>query len=230
MANKKNINKETVQKQIIKKKIKNETVYALDENRNLIIKDMPTIQKELNVENVVEFKVSEKSNNKEMIENIKNLDDSINDVINDGVVEIQAEVMEDEEDVKKVKKIKTSKSKKQEIEQQPKEEITTEIKPETNLIINKIDKNKPLFTEQYKYNDNTVNIIKDKPSTPLVLENYNSNKKQYESYLGKNFIIYYNGVELYDSSKSNAVITFEDDYFLLFSKKYSYMGFRIKLK
>lgn len=219
MDGKKTINKETVQKPVIKKVVKNETVYTLDENKNLIKKDISTIEKDLQIEDSVEFKISEKRNDLNMNSDMKNLDDSINDVINDGIVEIQAEVMEEEE-IKKEKKQKTSKIKKQEVEI-PKQE------PEVSV---KIDKKEPVFTEQYTYKEENTVIIQDKPSTPLILENYNSNKKQYESYLGKNFIIYYNGVELYNSSVSTATITFEDDFFTLFGKNYSYKGFRIKIK
>lgn len=218
MDDKKIIKKETVQRPTIKKVVKNETVYALDENKNLILKDISTIEKDLQIEDSVEFKISEKRNNLIMNSDVKNLDESINEVINDGIVEIQAEVMEDEENVKKEKKSKSTKTKKQQVE---------ETIPEIPV---KIDKNEPVFTEQYKYKEENVVIIKDKPSTPLIVENYNSNKKQYESYLNTSFKVFYNGVEIYDNDIASSKIVFEDEYFILYGKNYSYKGFRIKIK
>lgn len=109
--------------------------------------------------------------------------------------------------------------------------------------------------EQYHYNEGeNESLIMDKPSEPLKKEkNKNieikdmpkkvqvilpkvevkSNKELYESYIRelKNFILSLNGDIIYDSSidkSKESPLFFENDFFSLYGKKYSYNGLKIQ--
>ena len=85
-------------------------------------------------------------------------------------------------------------------------------------------------TEVFHYNaPDKVRLIQDKPSVPLQAEGL-SGKKLYESYLDRKFVMIYNGELLYDSEKSSYLPIFHNNYFELYSIKYSYRGLRIKIK
>lgn len=101
------------------------------------------------------------------------------------------------------------------------------------------NKSDDLLTSNY-IPKNNEKLIVDKPSTPLTLKRkkienvaMKSNKELYESYIKdlKNYSLVLNGEVVYDSSidKSNKKpLLFENDYFVLYGKKYSYNGLRIK--
>ncbi len=96
---------------------------------------------------------------------------------------------------------------------------------------------------QYKSEDDDQLIV-DRPSEPLNKKEYSrmkhehmpitkSNKELYESYIKelKNFSLSINGEIMYDSSidkSKESPIKFENDYFILYSKKYSYNGLKIQ--
>jgi len=98
--------------------------------------------------------------------------------------------------------------------------------------------------EKYTYvPDENVELIMDRPSEPLINKVQNikyeqkvivkSNKELYESYIKelKYFSLSINNEVIYDSSigKSNeSSIKFENDYFILYGKKYSYNGLKIQ--
>jgi len=98
--------------------------------------------------------------------------------------------------------------------------------------------------EQYKYNnDKGEELIMDIPSEALNKKSsqmkyeqkkvIKSNKELYESYIKelKYFSLSINNEIIYDSSidKSNeSTIKFENDYFILYGKKYSYNGLKIQ--
>jgi len=71
------------------------------------------------------------------------------------------------------------------------------------------------------------NIRMQKPSTPI-----KTNGQIYDAYIKelKDFKLVYNGDVIFDStlSKNNSTLKFEADYFVLFSKKYSYNGLRVQ--
>ena len=99
-------------------------------------------------------------------------------------------------------------------------------------------------TEQYQYipGENEELII-DKPSEPLNKKdsiimksektNVKSNKELYESYIKelKKYSLSINGEIIYDSSidkTGQCPVSFENDYFILYGKKYSYNGLKIQ--
>jgi len=97
------------------------------------------------------------------------------------------------------------------------------------------------ITESYQYNGEGDLII-DKPSQPLIRKEpimkeqkpaVKSNKELYESYVKElvNFSLSINNEILYDSSLDKLKeypVKFENDYFILYGKKYSYNGLRIQ--
>ena len=91
---------------------------------------------------------------------------------------------------------------------------------------------------QYKPEENE-SLIMDKPSVPLqvikkeVKPNVKSNKELYELYIKELpfFSLNLNGDVIYDSSidkSKDSPIKFENDYFILYGKKYSYNGLKIQ--
>ena len=100
-------------------------------------------------------------------------------------------------------------------------------------------------TEQYQYipGENEQLII-DRPSEPLnkiqlpIMKSeqkvaVKSNKELYDFYIKelRNFSLSLNGEVIYDSSIDKAKETplkFENDYFVLYGKKYSYNGLKIQ--
>lgn len=95
-------------------------------------------------------------------------------------------------------------------------------------------KNIEVVDNNIKVVDNTIKI-----ETPIIkIENkpkkiIKSNKELYESYIKelKNFSLIINGEIIYDSrlNKFNEIpISFENDYFVLYSRKYSYNGLKIQ--
>jgi hypothetical protein len=93
------------------------------------------------------------------------------------------------------------------------------------------------IVEKYQYKGDKEELIMDKPSTPLIKKNVNpvikSNKELYESYVKElvNFSLSVNNEVLYDSKldkKKDFPIVFENDFFILYGKKYSYNGLKIK--
>lgn len=104
-------------------------------------------------------------------------------------------------------------------------------------------------TEQYQYiPQENEQLIVDRPSEPLIKKDSptimkserqktiaKSNKELYESYIRelKKFSLSINGEVIYDSSIDKAKespIKFENDYFILYGKKYSYNGLKIQKK
>ena len=102
-------------------------------------------------------------------------------------------------------------------------------------------------TEQYQYvPKENEELIMDKPSEPLskkdspvimrnekVKINVKSNKELYESYINelKYFSLSLNGEIIYDSKidkSKESPVKFENDYFILYGKKYSYNGLKIQ--
>jgi hypothetical protein len=102
------------------------------------------------------------------------------------------------------------------------------------------------FTEQYQYiPGENEELIMDKPSEPLnklveepisikeINSKVKSNKELYESYIKelKKFSLSINGDVIYDSSidkTGESPVKFENDYFILYGKKYSYNGLKIQ--
>jgi len=131
------------------------------------------------------------------------------------------------------------------------EELNKKQEPKKKQGIKKIE-----IIEQYQYvPEENVELIVDRPSEPLKKEIEieiktsesnkkvnimkteqkvtKSNKELYEFYIKelKNFSLSINGDTIYDSSidKSNVLpIKFENDYFILYGKKYSYNGLKIQ--
>lgn len=119
-----------------------------------------------------------------------------------------------------------------------------------NQILKKSDPKKKKITEQYQYiPEENEELIIDKPSEPLNLKkesimktqieinkpSIKSNKELYESYLKelKQFSLSINGEVIYDSTLDKTKeysVKFENDYFILYGKKYSYNGLRIQKK
>ena len=100
-------------------------------------------------------------------------------------------------------------------------------------------------TEQYQYiPEENEELIMDRPSEPLnkiqlpIMKSeqnilVKSNKELYESYLKelKNFSLSLNSEVIYDSSidkSKESPLKFENDYFVLYGKKYSYNGLKIQ--
>jgi len=101
------------------------------------------------------------------------------------------------------------------------------------------------LTEQYQYiPEENEKLIMDKPSEPLITKKdlpvmksekaiIKSNKELYESYIKelKKFSLSINGEIIYDSSidkTKESPVKFENDYFILYGKKYSYNGLKIQ--
>lgn len=104
----------------------------------------------------------------------------------------------------------------------------SELKKETDAPKKKVRKNED-FNEDFVegYEEELVHIIPD--SKPII----KSNKELYESYIKelKKFSLTLNGEVIYDSSidkSKDSPLLFEDDYFVLYGKKYSYNGLRIQ--
>jgi len=99
-------------------------------------------------------------------------------------------------------------------------------------------------TEQYQYvPGENEELIMDRPSEPLnkipspimkpEQKVVKSNKELYESYLKelRNFSLSLNSEVIYDSSidkSKERPLKFENDYFVLYGKKYSYNGLKIQ--
>jgi hypothetical protein len=98
-------------------------------------------------------------------------------------------------------------------------------------------------TEQYQYiPEENEQLIMDKPSEPLSKKPssekqekviFKSNKELYESYIKelKDFSLSINGAVVYDSNLDKLKeypVKFENDYFILYGKKYSYNGLKIQ--
>jgi len=102
-------------------------------------------------------------------------------------------------------------------------------------------------TEQYQYvPGENEELIMDRPSEPLnkisIMKSeqkfeqkvvVKSNKELYESYLKelKKFSLSLNSEVIYDSSidkSKESPLKFENDYFVLYGKKYSYNGLKIQ--
>lgn len=96
-----------------------------------------------------------------------------------------------------------------------------------------------IITEQYQYKGEGQ-LIMDKPSTPLTLiepVKQPSNKEIFENLSREKqfFTLKYNGSLIYDSegkpySKIFNDLSFEEDGFILYNKKYSYDGLNFKFK
>lgn len=106
--------------------------------------------------------------------------------------------------------------------------------------IKRVSRNDNL-TENYQYSPGkNEKLIVDRPSVPLNKNELKeqkvtikSNKELYESFIKelKNFSLSVNGEVLYNSSidkSGNLPVKFENDYFVLFGKKYSYNGLKIQ--
>lgn len=81
----------------------------------------------------------------------------------------------------------------------------------------------------------TVEKIEKKIEKKIMKDEIKSNKEIYESYIKdlKYFSLTINNVVLYDSSIDKNVISpliFDDNYFILYGKKYSYNGLKIQKK
>lgn len=103
--------------------------------------------------------------------------------------------------------------------------VTKEVKVD---LVQVKESEKPIV-EKYQYKGEGE-LIMDKPSIPLKPK---TNKQLYESYIRElvNFSLSVNNEVLYDSTldrKKEIKIRFEDDYFILYGKKYSYNGLKIK--
>ena len=124
--------------------------------------------------------------------------------------------------------------------------------PNKEQVKKRISKKNDLI-EQYQYiPEEGEKLIMDKPSEPLNIEIKNdypkmeekeiksvtilkSNKELYESYIKelKNFSLSINSEIIYDSSIDKTGVLpfkFENDYFILYGKKYSYNGLKIQKK
>ena len=115
-----------------------------------------------------------------------------------------------------------------------------------NQEIKKKSNKKNELTEQYKYvPEENEQLIIDRPSEPLtdfIKGDINksekkviikSNKELYESFMKELvfFSLSLNGEVIYDSSidkSKESPVKFENDYFVLYSKKYSYNGLKIQ--
>lgn len=135
------------------------------------------------------------------------------------------------------------------------EELNTEDKKEE--IKKKAVSKKLEIVEQYKYiPEENEQLIMDKPSESLIKKTdelkplellkkeapimkieqksvVKSNKELYESYIKelKLFSLSINGNTIYDSSidrSKESSLTFENDFFILYGKKYSYNGLKIQ--
>ena len=115
----------------------------------------------------------------------------------------------------------------------------------TKKSINHKETENKIVDEKYRYTPKEgEKLITDKPSVPLLkkevaeeqkkikLKEIKSNGQIYEAYIKEieRYKLLYNDKVIYDStlSKSNSNLIFESDYFILFSKKYSYNGLKIQ--
>lgn len=104
-------------------------------------------------------------------------------------------------------------------------------------------KKEDAIVEKYKYvAGEGEELLMDKPSVPVVKKNeikiekkviMKSNKELYESYIKdlKYFSLNLNGDVMYDSSidkSKDSPLKFENDFFILYGKKYSYNGLKIQ--
>jgi NADH dehydrogenase/NADH:ubiquinone oxidoreductase subunit G len=227
---KKTIKEEEVKIPSKKIVVKEKMVESLDENKNIIKTPIQVIIEEKTVEEEIEQKIIKNLVKKPIESKKANVEIEIDNGISDFIREIEAEVMIDDDDI-------FEEQKKQIIEEPDKIietiiDVTTtkleivEEKIENENIKNEID----VVTEVYHYNSSKKDkLIIDKPSQPLQAEGL-FGKKLYDSYIGKKIILFYNGKLLYDSEKSYYSPVFYDNYFELYSIKYSYHGLRIKIK
>jgi hypothetical protein len=104
-------------------------------------------------------------------------------------------------------------------------------------------KKEDVIVEKYQYvAGEGEKLLMDKPSTPVIKNNeikiekkviMKSNKELYESYIKdlKYFFLTLNGDIIYDSSidkSKESPLKFENDFFILYGKKYSYNGLKIQ--
>jgi hypothetical protein len=226
--------------------VKEEFVNFLDENKNVIKTPIQVIVEEKTINEEVEQKIVTKTK----LENFTTIDFEIDNTLNNSFMEIEAEVMKEDDDddiftepvIKRKKEnkniINNNVEEKNELsevinEEKPKDVQNKNIKSEDVKIIQytpSVPLQKEILTEVFHYNaSDKEKLIQDKPSVPLQAEGL-TGKKLYDSYLGKKYVMYYNGELLYDSEKSYYFPVFHNDFFELYSIKYSYRGLRIKIK
>ena len=99
----------------------------------------------------------------------------------------------------------------------------------------KVERGDENLTEDYQFTgEGNENVIMDIPTSPIKKhDTVRSNKELYESYVKdlKKYSLVLNGEVIYDSSidkSKEAPLKFENDYFMLYGKKYSYNGLRIQ--
>lgn len=124
------------------------------------------------------------------------------------------------------------------------ENIAEDIKSQENKRKNSLKKKENLI-ENYQYiPEVNEELIMDKPSEPLTKKQdstmkfeqkpvLKSNKEIYESYVKelKYFSLNLNNDVIYDSSidtSKESPLRFENDFFILYGKKYSYNGLKIQ--
>lgn len=124
------------------------------------------------------------------------------------------------------------------------ENIAEDIKSQENKRKNSLKKKENLI-ENYQYiPEVNEELIMDKPSEPLTKKQdstmkfeqkpvLKSNKEIYESYIKelKYFCLNLNNDVIYDSSidtSKESPLRFENDFFILYGKKYSYNGLKIQ--
>ena len=109
-------------------------------------------------------------------------------------------------------------------------------KPEENDELITDIASKPLVKEQPIDKNLEVQVVKPKEKqmkSPVIIK---SNKELYESYINElkkfeKFALSINGEIIYDSSidkSKESPLRFENDYFILYGRKYSYNGLKIK--
>jgi hypothetical protein len=252
---KKTVKEEEVKIPSKKTIVKEDMVISLDENKNIIKTPIQVIVKEKTVDEEIEQKIV---NNSTKMKKVESIDFELDNSISDSFMEIEAEVMKDEDDdiftenenkniIDEIKPIinnelqsnetniisifgdiNEEKIEQQEVIKNKNIKTTTDDellqdKPSTPL-------QEEVLTEVFHYNaSEKVKLIQDRPSVPLQAEGL-TGKKLYESYLGKKYIMYYNGELFYDSEKSTYSPVFHNDFFELYSIRYSYRGLRIKIK
>lgn len=153
------------------------------------------------------------------------LESNIDYAIDGGIIEIQAEMISDVEFTEyAVEYIDTPTIPNQQT-------AIADVIPDIIHTSNSLEITSSPLTEIYTFIPDSTDtvLVTDKPSLPLQSITI-SNKENYSNFLNKNFKIFYNGIELYDSQIAASPIEFEEDYFILFNKKYSYKGIMIKLK
>lgn len=237
---KKTVKEEEVKIPSKKTIVKEEMVISLDENKNIIKTPIQVIVEEKTIDDEIEQKIV---NNSNKTVKTASIDFEIDNSISDSFMEIEAEVMKEDEDViftepvieENKNIIVEEKDEETKVYEQPKviEIKNKNIKTDDIKIIQDIPSTplqKEVTTEVFHYNASDKDkLLQDKPTVPLQAEGL-TGKKLYESYLGKKYIMYYNGELFYDSEKSNYSPVFHNDYFELYSIRYSYRGLRIKIK